>query len=145
MTQKRLDSKAIKFLEKNRVSRIGSISEKGFLHIVPICHVVSDENIFFSTPMLSKKVKNMRVNDNVTISCDYYDENWIKSEHLMINGKSQIIAQGKEYDLIRKLIYQKYPQCKDYAPIRENEEVIIKIYPLKSYHYKETDYQKNKK
>ena len=44
-------------------------------------------------------------NDNVTISCDYYDENWIKSEHLMINGKSQIIAQGKEYDLIRKLIF----------------------------------------
>ena len=117
------------FLKKQRVARLGTLSEDGSIHLVPICYAFDGKAIYIGTGADSKKVKNLRRNTNATLLVDVYYEDWSRLQSLMIQGRAEIIETGKEFEYARNLLYRKYRQYRREAPLEEGESVIIKIRP----------------
>ena len=117
------------FLKRQRVARLGTISGDGSVHVVPICYVFDGKAIYIGTEANSKKVKNIRNNNNVTLLVDVYYEDWSRLQSLMIQSRAEIIEKGKEFNYARRLLYNKYRQYKKEAPLEEGDSVIIKIKP----------------
>ena len=118
---------AIEFIRKQKVARVAT-SSKGGIHLVPICPVYDGRYVYFSTGAASKKVKNLKRNKKISIVFDEYSDNWAKLKGISVQGEAEIIKKGEEFDLARKMLYEKFPQYKK-MPIREGESVIVKIKP----------------
>lgn len=121
---------AIEFIRKQKVARVATFSKEG-IHLVPICPVYDGRYVYFSTGAASKKVKNLKRNKKISIVFDEYSDNWAKLKGISVQGEAEIIEKGEEFDLARKMLYEKFPQYKK-MPIREGESVIVKIKPTHS-------------
>ena len=117
------------FLKKQRVARLGTLSENGRIHLVPVCYAFDGKAIYIGTGADSKKVNNLRRNNNATLLVDVYYEDWSRLQSLMIQGRAEIIERGKEFEYAKSLLYRKYRQYRREAPLEEGESVIIKIRP----------------
>jgi hypothetical protein len=53
----RLKAPLRKFLERERVAHVATISRHGVPHVVPVCHVLEDGKIYFAADKDSKKSK----------------------------------------------------------------------------------------
>lgn len=126
-----LKRKHASFLKKQRVGRLGTISEDGTVHLVPICYAFDGKAIYIGTDANSKKVKNLKRNPSATLLVDVYYEDWNKLKSLMIQGTAEVYEGGEEFTYGRRLLYKKYKQYKKMAPIEEGESVIIKLAPKK--------------
>jgi len=131
MTLIELKRKHANFLKKQRVGRLGTISEDGTVHLVPICYAFDGKTIYIGTEANSKKVKNLKRNPSATLLVDVYYENWNRLKSLMIQGTAEICEGGEEFAYARRLLYRKYKQYERMAPIEEGESVIIKLIPKK--------------
>jgi len=126
-----LKGKHASFLKKQRVGRLGTISEDGTVHLVPVCYAFDGKAIYIGTDANSKKVKNLKRNPSATLLVDVYYENWNRLKSLMIQGMAEIYEGSEEFAYGRRLLYRKYKQYKKMAPIEEGESVIIKLVPKK--------------
>ncbi|MEM1525267.1 MAG: pyridoxamine 5'-phosphate oxidase family protein [Nitrososphaerales archaeon] len=123
----KLSEKQESLLKEERVGRLATISKDNSIHIVPVCYVYDGESILIGTDLHSRKIFNIKRNKNVSIVIDRYVEDWSKLKGLMIQGEAFILESGEEFNKARKLLYEKYPQYKQQAPIEEGESAIIKI------------------
>ncbi|MEM3065803.1 MAG: pyridoxamine 5'-phosphate oxidase family protein [Nitrososphaerota archaeon] len=120
------------FLKRQRVGRLGTVSEDGTVHLVPICYAFDGRAIYIGTEANSKKVKNLKKNPSATLLIDVYYENWNRLKSLMIQGTAELCEGGEEFAYARRLLYRKYKQYERMAPIEEGESIIIKIIPKRA-------------
>jgi len=120
--------KQVEFLNKQTVGRVATISQRGELHVVPICYVFDDGNIYFATDYGAKKARNLRENRKVSIIIDQYFEDWSKLKGILIQGEAELLETGSEFEKIRYLLHKKHPQYAE-MPIKEGECLIVRIKP----------------
>jgi len=118
-------------VKEERVARLATHTEQNRIHLVPVCYTYNGKDIFIGTSINSKKVKNLQVNSDATLLIDIYQEDWSKLKGVMIQGRGEVIKEGKEFEEAKKQLYEKYPQYQKYAAIEEGESAIIKITPEK--------------
>ncbi|MCS7136174.1 MAG: pyridoxamine 5'-phosphate oxidase family protein [Nitrososphaerota archaeon] len=126
-----LKRKYANFLKKQRVGRLGTISEDGTVHLVPVCYAFDGKAIYIGTEVKSKKVRNLKRNPATTLLVDVYYENWNRLKSLMVQGTAELYDGGEEFAYARRLLYRKYKQYEKMAPINEGESIIIKLIPKK--------------
>lgn len=126
-----LKSKHVNFLKRQRVGRLGTVSEDGTVHLVPVCYAFDGKAIYIGTGTNSKKVRNLKKNPSTTLLVDVYYENWNRLKSLMIQGTAELCEGGEEFMHARRLLYRKYKQYERMAPIEEGESTIIKLIPKK--------------
>ena len=124
----KLSPRQVELLNRLTVGRVATVSSKGELHVVPVCYVLDDGNIYFATDYGAKKVRNLKENRKISIIIDQYFEDWSKLKGILIQGEAELIEKGLEFAKIRDLLHKKYPQYMD-MPIKEEECLIVKIKP----------------
>jgi PPOX class probable F420-dependent enzyme len=125
----RLKASLRKFLERERVARVATISPNGVPHVVPVCHVLEDSKIYFAADKDSKKVKNLRVHPEAALEVDLYSEDWPRLAGAVITGPATFIERGPRFRKLRSLLYKKYPQYVDESALEEGEVVMVEVIP----------------
>jgi PPOX class probable F420-dependent enzyme len=98
---------------KARVARVGTIDERGRVHLVPIVYVVDGDTLYSSTDAgdrPAKRLRNLETNPSVTILVDVYDEEWSKVWWVRLRGTGRVVEEGPEHAHAYRLLREKYPQ-----------------------------------
>lgn len=118
------------FVTWERVARVATAGAGGRPHLVPVCHVVRAGKIYFASGR-GRKVKNLRENPLVTVTCDVYSDHWGTLKGVMIQGRARLIERGPAFMRIRRSLYRKYPQYPREAAISPSDSVVVEVTPLR--------------
>jgi len=129
----RLKKAVAKLIAWERVCRVGTASERGVPHVVPVCHVLADGKIYFASGRDGRKVLNLKANPRVTVAVDLYSDDWAHLKGVMVQGKATLIEKGPRFRKIRALLYKKYPQYPDEAALDESDSIIVEVRPARAF------------
>jgi PPOX class probable F420-dependent enzyme len=129
----RLSGKVLAFIRSQRVARVATVGRKGTPHNVPVCTVAASGRIYFASEKAARKVRNLRRNPRVALTFDHYSENWKQLAGAMVVGTGAIIDQGAAFRRARQALYRKYKSYARFAPIEEDEAVIVCVTPTASF------------
>jgi nitroimidazol reductase NimA-like FMN-containing flavoprotein (pyridoxamine 5'-phosphate oxidase superfamily) len=115
------------FFSAARVVYLGTVTPAGTPHVVPVSPFLDLDRIVLATEGDTVKVRNVRHNPSVSLTVDEYDENWDLLKAVVVFGWAQVIESGYEWERIRTLLYGKYPQYPDQAPIEEGTTVMLDV------------------
>jgi nitroimidazol reductase NimA-like FMN-containing flavoprotein (pyridoxamine 5'-phosphate oxidase superfamily) len=119
------------YLKTQRLGRLASISPKGLPHIVAIGYVNDESYLYFCTFTKSKKVRNIRDNNNVAIIVDDSggSAGW---RYVTVEGNGYMIADQEEFRKVRDMLCDKYPvYLSGEWTINEEIHTLIRIEPKK--------------
>ncbi len=106
------------FLERHRVARLATVDPMSRPHLVPICFVLSADDVYTSVDQKPKRdpgralqrVRNIVANPAVALSVDTYDEDWSRLGWVMLRGRGEVLESGSEHDRAQALLGARYPQ-----------------------------------
>jgi nitroimidazol reductase NimA-like FMN-containing flavoprotein (pyridoxamine 5'-phosphate oxidase superfamily) len=127
----RLRKAIAKLLTRERVCRVATIGAGGRAHVVPVCHVLADEKVYFGTGSNSQKARNLKANPHLAVLVDLYSEEWRFLRGVMVQGTARLIQRGPEFRKIRALLYEKYPQYPDDSALDESDDIIVEVTPVR--------------
>ena len=127
----RLKKAVVRLIEGERVCRVATSGLKGMPHLVPVCHVIVNGNIYFGSGEDGRKVLNLRANPRVAVTFDLYSDAWDHIKGVMVQGMTAIIEKGPQFRKIRARLYRKYPQFPDEAALEESDSVIVEVTPTR--------------
>jgi PPOX class probable F420-dependent enzyme len=96
-----------------RVARVGTVDERGRVHLVPIVFVIDGDTLYSATDAGARPVKrlrNLRRDPRVTVLVDGYSEDWSRVWWVRLRGRGRAVEAGPERDHARRLLWEKYPQ-----------------------------------
>ena len=107
-----------KFIQHHRVGRLATADATGVPHVIPVCFVCAENNIYItvdekpktSSPKTLKRLRNISENINVAMVVDEYDEDWSRLAWVLFRGHAKILANGNEHTLAQELLRGRYPQ-----------------------------------
>jgi nitroimidazol reductase NimA-like FMN-containing flavoprotein (pyridoxamine 5'-phosphate oxidase superfamily) len=127
--QTKLTGVAAEFVRWARVCRVATVSAEGVPHLVPVCHALGGQKLYFGSGNDGTKVRNLQANPNVTVTVDEYSEHWDGLKGVMVQGRARLIARGPEFTRARDRLYEKYPQYSKEAALATSDSVIIEVTP----------------
>jgi PPOX class probable F420-dependent enzyme len=105
-----------RFLDAQRVARLATADVTGRPHVVPICHALIDDTVYFTidekpkrTPRL-KRLSNLRANPIAALVVDRWDEDWSRLGWVMVSGRAEILTSGPEHDRAQDRLRARYPR-----------------------------------
>ena len=124
------------FITRHRLAHLATIDENGKPHVVPIVYAFDSNKLFTPiddkpksvNPKQLQRVRNIKLNEYVSVIIDDYSEDWTKLAWVQIRGQAEILSYGDEYEIGIKLLTKKYPQYRD-MPIQG--KLLITISPQK--------------
>jgi len=125
----RLSKRVAKLLGAERVCRVATVGEAGTPHVVPVCHVVIGDRVYFGSGDDARKVRNMSANPRVAVTVDLYAEDWSHIKGVMVQGSTKLVRRGPAFARARKRLYAKYPQYAREAALSVADSVIVEITP----------------
>jgi len=122
------------FLRTQRVGHLATVDARGRPVVVPFCFVYDGKAFYSSLDEKAKKVspeklrrtQNIRVNPEVALVIDHYEEDWGKLKFVLIRGRARILHSGKEHGRAIELLREKYAQ---YRRMRLENRPVVKIIP----------------
>ncbi len=122
------------FIRSARVARLATADKKGRPLVIPICYALDGEEIYSpidekpkrTSPLLLKRIINIRSNPHVSVVIDRYDDDWRKLAYVLITGKAKVLVKGQKHKRAVLLLRRKYPQ---YRQMAIHERPIIRIKP----------------
>ena len=125
----RLTKKVSKLIAHERVCRVSTAGADGQPHLVPVCHVVAGDKIYFGSGDEARKVTNLRENPRIAVTVDLYSDDWSQIKGVMVNGTATLIERGPRFKQARDRLYAKYPQYRKEAALSPSDSVIVEITP----------------
>lgn len=125
------------FIRSARVARLATADRKGRPFVVPICYVLDGQELYSpidekpkqASPLLLKRVRNIRANPHVSVVVDRYDDDWQRLAYVLIIGKAKVLVKGQKHKRAVLLLRRKYPQ---YRQMAIHDRPIIRITPTRS-------------
>jgi PPOX class probable F420-dependent enzyme len=127
----RLTKKVARLLAYERVCRVATTGADGTAHVVPVCHVVAGDKIYFASGSDARKVANLRRNPRLALTVDLYAEDWSRLRGVMVQGTAALIARGPRFTQARARLYAKYPQYPEEAALATSDSVIVEVTPTR--------------
>jgi PPOX class probable F420-dependent enzyme len=125
----RLSKRVAKLLGAERVCRVATVGESGTPHLVPVCHAVIGDRVYFASGDDGRKVLNLRQNPRVAVTVDLYAEDWSHLKGVMVQGTAKLVRRGPAFTRARKRLYAKYPQYSREAAISVADSVMVEVTP----------------
>ena len=119
------NQKEIEFLKTLEAARIAT-SHQDIPHVKPVSFVFYKKCIIVATDYDTRTFANIKTNSNTGMVIDIYKSGQHKS--VCIQGKTEIIEQGEEFQKLYKLFYEKFEWVKK-DPWKEKESPFLKIIP----------------
>ncbi|MFX0106249.1 MAG: pyridoxamine 5'-phosphate oxidase family protein [Candidatus Hodarchaeota archaeon] len=136
------DEEIKEFINSAKIARICTHNKDGTIHAVPVWFYYDNERLFIGTPKASRRFRNIKRNNNVTV---LIDEVGPPTRAVIIYGEASI--DEKNTDEIAHSIFSRYmseEEAKGYwkglSEIMDGVIVIIKPIHMASF-----DYKKDKK
>jgi nitroimidazol reductase NimA-like FMN-containing flavoprotein (pyridoxamine 5'-phosphate oxidase superfamily) len=120
----RLTKAQSKMLRCERVARVATAGAGGMPHLVPVCHVLVDDKIYFGSGRKGRKVLNVAANPRLALTVDHITG-------VMVQGRARVIERGPRFRRLRRRLYAKYPQYPREAALGESDSVIIEVTPTR--------------
>jgi PPOX class probable F420-dependent enzyme len=135
MTEGAVDAR----LRSARVARFATCDLKGWPHVVPVCFAYDGRAFYTAVDQKPKRVpverlarvRNIRVNPNVTLLVDHYDEDWDKLWYILVRGHGEILLSGEEHRGALQLLREKYAQYSSLELLPVGAPV-IRIHPTET-------------
>jgi len=124
------------FIRSARVAHLATADKKGRPHVIPICYALDGEELYSpidekpkrTSPLLLKRIRNIRQNPYVSVVVDRYDEDWRRLAYVLIIGKAKLLAKGQRHKRAVLLLRRKYPQ---YRRMAIQDRPMIQIKPTR--------------
>lgn len=124
------------FIRSARVAHLATADRASQPHVVPICFVYDGKNLYSpidekpkqAAPEKLKRLKNIRVNSQVSLVIDRYDEDWRRLAYVLITGKARILSAGVNHNRAVGLLRRKYRQ---YRGMMLHQRSMIQIIPTR--------------
>ncbi len=121
-----------RFVARQRVARLATVSPDGRPHIVPVTFAYDGKHIWIALdekrkrvrPMELKRVRNIQANPHVALLVDRYSEDWNRLAWVRVDGGARILQRGKAHDAAVRLLREKYPQ---YRKMKIETRPVIEI------------------
>ena len=125
------DEELLSFFEEAQFARLGTINEDGTIHIAPIFFKYDKGQILMATQDPSRKARNIRRNNNVTVLIDTTD---VPFKGVLIYGTAELDYEdvvSKRIAIFKRRLSQE--QAETYARRLSNKWkcVIIRITPVR--------------
>lgn len=120
--------KELRFILHNEICRIAT-AKNNIPHVVPVCYIYKDNNIFFATDYKTKKYQNLTENKRISLIIDLYDKK-NGNKGIRIDGIASIIERGEDFKDLFKIFHDKFEWVKQ-DPWNEGEAPFIKIQIIK--------------
>lgn len=111
-----------RFLAKRRVAYLATADRRGAPHVVPVCFAIAGDTLYITIDEKPKRpggtlkrLRNIAENPHVAVVTDRYDEDWTRLGWVMLRGRAEILAAGKEHDAAQALLRARYPQLRAMA------------------------------
>jgi PPOX class probable F420-dependent enzyme len=127
----RLTKAQTKMLQLERVARVATAGGRGMPHLVPVCHVLVGDKIYFGSGRKGRKVLNVEANPRLALTVDVYSDDWDHITGVMVQGRARVIERGPRFRRLRRRLYTKYPQYPREAALGESDSVIIEVTPTR--------------
>lgn len=125
----RLTKKVAKLIAYERLCRVATAGSEGQSHLVPVCHVLAGDKIYFASGDDGRKVKNLKANPQIAVTIDLYSDDWSQLRGVMVQGTARLIEGGPRFKQARSRLYAKYPQYSKEAAISPSDSVIVEVTP----------------
>lgn len=125
----RLTKKVAKLIANERVCRVATAGSEGHPHLVPVCHVLAGDKIYFGSGDDGRKVKNLKANPQIAVTIDLYSDDWSQLRGVMVQGTARLIERGPRFKQARSRLYAKYPQYSKEAAISPSDSVVVEVTP----------------
>jgi PPOX class probable F420-dependent enzyme len=107
-----------RFLTSLRVAHLATADIGANPHVVPVCFAVCADTLYVtidekpkSRPAKElKRIRNIMGNPRVAIVADRYDEDWTRLGWVMLQGRAEILMEGREHDEAQALLRSRYTQ-----------------------------------
>lgn len=129
----RLNKKLSKLIAHERVCRVATTAADGTPHVVPVCHVLARDRIYFASGHDARKVVNLRENPRIALTIDLYSDDWAQLRGVMVRGTATLIERGPRFKRARALLYEKYPQYPEEAALATSDSVIVEVTPRRAF------------
>ena len=96
-----------------RVARVGTLDQRGSLHLVPVVYAVDGDTWYSPSdagPRPVKRLRNVLADPRAAILIDDYDEVWSRVWWVRLRGPGRMIEATAEGERARRLLGAKYPQ-----------------------------------
>ena len=125
----RLTKKIAKLIGSERVCRVATAGAEGRPHLVPVCHVLAGDKIYFGSGDDGRKVKNLRDNPQIAVTIDLYSDDWSQLRGVMVQGTARLVERGSRFKQARSRLYAKYAQYAKEAAISPSDSVVVEVTP----------------
>jgi PPOX class probable F420-dependent enzyme len=105
------------FCDRNRVARLATADAHGVPHLVPVCYAIVGDTLYITvdekpkrTDIPLKRLRNIAENPQVAVTVDRWDEDWRRLAWVMLRGRAEILADGREHDDAQAALRERYPQ-----------------------------------
>ena len=121
-----------RFLTSLRVAHLATADTEAVPHVVPVCFVVRAGTLYITIDAKPKRgpahelkrIRNIMGNPRVAIVADRYDEDWTRLGWVMVQGRAEILLDGREHDEAQALLRSRYAQL---AAMRIAEQPVIAV------------------
>jgi PPOX class probable F420-dependent enzyme len=127
----RLTKKVSKLIARERVCRVATAGPDGTPHVVPVCHALAGEKIYFGSARDARKVANLRANPRIAVAVDVYTEDWGRLAGVLVHGTARLVERGARFKQARARLYAKYPQYAEEAALAASDSVIVEVTPTR--------------
>lgn len=112
----RLTPEDLAFLAAMPVARLATADRTGQPHVLPICFVVIEDNLYFTIdekpksgdPRSLKRLRNIADNPQCAVVVDRYDDDWSQLGWVMMRGQAEILESGAEHERAQEALRVRY-------------------------------------
>jgi uncharacterized protein len=99
-------------------------------HVTPVSYIFDGDNnfLYFATDYDSKKFKNLKRNNSVSVAIDVYKSSTDNSA-VIVEGTAEFIEQGDEFRRLYDLFYKRFEWVRK-DQWKEGEAPFVKINPI---------------
>lgn len=113
-----------RFLEKNELGRLATISSDGIPHVVPVSYLFTDNAFLIAVDYDTKKLRNLRRNSRIALVVDTLSPN----RGILIQGNAKLIESGAEFRHAYSLFYRAFSWVRA-DQWKEGEAPFVRIRP----------------
>ena len=113
-----------RFLDKNEIARLATVSSDGMPHVVPVSYVFRNGVFLIAIDYETRKYRNILRNPQVALVVDAIRPN----RGVLIQGRAEIFENGVEFRSTYEVFLEKFSWVRA-DPWKEGEAPFVKIQP----------------
>ena len=115
---RKLRKEELDFLLRSSIARVATCTRSSIPHVSPIYFATDGHSVFFATDETTRKFKDVKENDRVSLVVDEFDADWLHGNKtssktyekaIILSGRATIFSSGDLYVSMYRNLVRKYP------------------------------------